>query len=418
LAVAEPGGNTLYVVGAGSGTPGQLTPEAAGVIGGCRFIAGGERLLALAEGLAPGDARTHAVDADFDGLLQFISRGLDEGDVCVLASGDPGCFSILPLLNRNFADLIQVIPGISSVQMLAARLRSPWQDWRLVSLHGRAAAPLAAPRTRTVFFCDRDNPPQAVAARLMKVIPGGRGAVGARLGQEDEIFREGSLEELAAGDFPAYSLLLAAPGESGRRPVSPAAGQAIAAGAPGIPDDMWLRREGVPLSKSEVRAVLMSKARPAGRRVIWDVGAGTGSYGIECSLLEPRAQVIAIDKNPVACHLVADNAARFGTRVEVVCMEAPEGFETLAAPDLVIIGGNEGMLSPIFKSALRTLQPAGRIVVTALLEETKQTAHRLFAESGLEARAATRVTIARGSAHEWIEQNPVIIFTGDQQRER
>lgn len=183
--------------------------------------------------------------------------------------------------------------------------------------------------------------------------------------------------------------------------------------APGIPDGLWLRKKGVPLSKSEVRAVVISKAQPPGRRVVWDVGAGTGSYGIECALLEPEAQVIAFDKKPEACHLVAANAERFGARIQVVCAEAPEGFEDQAAPDLVIVGGSEGRLEQIIKAAILALRPGGRLLVTALLEKTKEAAHRIIAESGMANLSATRVAISRGEDDTWVEHNPVIIFTGD-----
>jgi len=192
------------------------------------------------------------------------------------------------------------------------------------------------------------------------------------------------------------------------------AGRLIAT-APGIPDELWIREKGVPLAKSEFRAVLLAKVQPAQRRVIWDVGAGTGSYSVECSLLAPQARVIAIDKNPVACSLVAENAARFGATVETVCALAPECFQNLPRPDLVIIGGNDGRLLEIFKKALQFINPGGRLAVTAVLKETKNAAHQAFAQSGLARRQAVRVAIARGEGHKWVENNPVILFIGDKE---
>ncbi|MHB1390069.1 MAG: precorrin-6y C5,15-methyltransferase (decarboxylating) subunit CbiE [Thermoleophilia bacterium] len=431
----------IFVVGAGPGTPDMLTPAAREIIRRCRWFVGGRRLLQLALALradvgdaaAPETIRTHVLDADLDAARDFIADGLEEADVCVVTSGDPGCFSILPFLKDNFPGRNEVVPGISSVQLLAARLALPWQDWRLVSRHGREdAGPEPAPTTATVYFCDPRHTPQELARRILAAGPDCAAAVGSFLGQSEELVITAGLSEIASGEFPGHSLLLVLPGttagasaaESEDGPVAHMAPAPTAIStavtmspttAPGIPDELWLRAEGVPLSKSEMRAVLMAKAQPAGRGVIWDVGAGTGSYGIEAALLVPGATVIAVDKNPAACHVIAANAERFGVRVQVVCVEAPEGFETLAPPDLVIIGGNEGRLAPIFKTAVRALNPGGRIVVTALLEETKQTAHRVFAESGLVNRSATRVAISRGEAHEWVEHNPVIIFTGDRE---
>lgn len=418
---------TLYIVGAGSGKVEHLTGETLKAIAACRFLAAGKRLLEMGQKFAPADVTTHAIGADLEAARSFIAAGLQEGNVCVLASGDPGCYGILSFLKKHFPEEIRVAPGVSSVQLLAARLRHPWQDWDLVSVHGRDGHLAQAPSGRsTVYFCDDVNTPQAVALLLLEAMPGETpAAVGANLGSESEQVREAGLKEIAAGVFPGNALLLVMPEavESSHRSLAvPGVTNKAAPGMtegfpPGIPDELWLRTEKVPLSKSEVRAVVVSKARPAGRRVIWDVGAGTGSYGIECALLESEAHVIAIDKKAAACHAVAANAERFGVRVEVVCAEAPEGLEDLAEPDLVIIGGSEGRLEPIFKAAAQALRPGGRLLVTALLEKTRQTANGLFAQSGLAGLSATRVAISRGEGQEWVENNPVIIFTGDKNRD-
>lgn len=426
--------HTLHVVGVGPGMEGLLTEAARGVIGACRCFAGGRRLLEL----APEGAETHAISSDLEATRRFIAANLERGDVCVLASGDPGCFSIMPFLEKKFTGCLNVVPGIASVQIMSARLRLPWQDWRLLSLHGRDVElpPLPDPAAPTVYFCDAYSSPQAIAASLPPALGGRLAVVGSNLGLPDERVWKGRLGDAVPLDFPGNSLMMVFP--EMRRGVAASAeqtGRGVAAdaeqirreaegygdgtgaapqvSAPGIPDDLWLRRESIPLSKSEVRAVLLSKAQPRGRRVIWDSGAGTGSYGIECSLLEPAARVYSLDKNPEACEVLAENARRFGAVVEAVCAEAPDCFTGLPAPDLVIIGGNDGRLEAIFKGALTSLAPGGRLVVTALLDETKRKAHGLFAASGLENRSATRVAISRGEAKDWVEQNPVIIFTGD-----
>lgn len=399
MAATEAG--RLFVVGAGSGAPGQLTPNARAAIDDCGTVVAGRQLL----GLAPEGANTHAIGADLDEVRRFIASALRSGDVCVLTSGDPGCYSILSYLEREFPDRITVVPGISSVQTLAARLRTSWQDWQLVSVHGRGAGISVRPPVRpTVFFCDRENAPSALARSLLEEMEDCPAAAGSDLGTAEEELVEGTLRDVAASRLTGNSLLLV------KQPA-----RAKRSAAPGIPDDEWAREEGIPMSKSEVRSVLVGKAQPARRGVIWDVGSGTGSYGIECSLLAPAARVICIDKKAEAIDLVQRNAHRFGARVETVQGAAPGCLAPLAAPDLVIIGGNDGRLEEIFEAALRALRPGGRLVVTAVLERTRSAAHSLFAHSGLAGRAATRVTIARGSKTQWDEQNPVIIFIGDKE---
>ncbi len=411
---------TIFIIGVGPGPEALLTEAARLTIGACRVFVGGERLLRL----APEEAETFTVGSELDAVRRFIAGPIEREDVCVLASGDPGCFSIMQSLKDDFEDRIQVVPGIAAVQLLSARLLTPWHDWRLVSLHGRQKelAPLPDPSRPTVYFCDDKNSPQAIADNLPKALSKRPVAVGGNLGLPDETIWEGRLADAANLEFPGNSLLLVFPamrsidasrGKAAAHAAITDADAAAEAAAPGIPDELWLRLEGVPLSKSEVRTVVISKARPGGRRVIWDAGAGTGSYGIECALIEPRARVYAIDKNPEACDLVDRNALRFGAVVETVRDETPKCFPELPQPDLVIIGGNDGRLEEIFQGAAEALAPGGRILVTALLEETKKKAHKLFAESGLLNRGATRVAISRGQNRQWMDHNPVIIFTGD-----
>ncbi len=394
----------LYIVGTGPGGREWLTPAAAEIIGRCRFVAGARRLLSL----APAGAETLAVASDLEAVADFVERGLARGDVCVLASGDPGCFSILGHLGGRFREQLVVVPGISAAQLLAARLGVPWHGWRLQSLHGRGRAAPVPPRQTTLYFCDGENTPAALACRLLEQGGDCRATAAADLGREGERLVSGSLADVAAADdLPGNSLLLVEP----RRRDSSLPADAA---APGIPDHLWQRREGIPLTKSEVRAVLMARARPAGRKVIWDLGTGTGSYGVECALLEPGAQVFAVDKRPEACRLAAENAARFGASLRTLCGEAPGCLGGLPAPDLVIVGGNDGRLEEIFAAAQAALAPGGRLVVTAVLERTRRQARELFDGSGLQARKAVRVAVARDEGDGWREQNPVTIFSGDQ----
>lgn len=396
----------LYIVGAGSGGEELLTAEARRVISGCRAFAAGKRL----RDLVPEGSELHLIDHDLEAARRFIAARLEREDVCVLTSGDPGCFGILPYLKQDFAGSITVLPGISAVQLLASRLAEAWNGWELISLHGREMPTLRPLSGKpVVYFCDSRHSPGAVARMLAGAGASGRAVVGSDLGSDEEQVWSGTLADASEKEFPGNSLLLLSLEEQG--------GPETEAAAPGIPDGLWLRSEGIPLSKSEVRAVLLSKAHPAGRSVIWDVGSGTGSYGIECALLEPRARVMAIEKKHDACELIAANALRFGARVETVCGEAPDCLKELPRPDLAIIGGNDGRLAEIFSAVLGYLEPGGRLVVTAFLEETRKAAHGLLAGSGLAGRQATRVSIARGKATEWEEQNPVIIFTGDKEQD-
>lgn len=158
----------IIVVGIGPGSPDYLPPVAARAIARATVLVGGGRALAA---FAPAGALTKTIDKDIAGVLTFIESHLAAGDVTVLVSGDPGFHSLLTALRSRFSpDQLEVIPGISSVQLAFARLASPWQDARLLSLHGRqaAAADLAyAPGRQLAILTDGEHSPRHIARLLI-----------------------------------------------------------------------------------------------------------------------------------------------------------------------------------------------------------------------------------------------------------
>lgn len=125
----------IIVVGMGPGDPSYLLPAAREAIERARVLVGGRR--ALADYAREGQ-ETFPITGDIAGVLSFIEERLECGEVTVLVSGDPGYFSLLDALRRHFAaERIEVIPGLSSMQLAFARVALPWHEARLVSLHGR-----------------------------------------------------------------------------------------------------------------------------------------------------------------------------------------------------------------------------------------------------------------------------------------
>lgn len=125
----------LILVGIGPGSPDYILPSALKTIGEATLLVGGSRAL---ETFANIHQQTRKVDGDIPGLLAFVRKQLAEEDVVVMVSGDPGYFSLLETMRREFpADCIRVIPGLSSFQVAFARIGVPWQNARLISAHGR-----------------------------------------------------------------------------------------------------------------------------------------------------------------------------------------------------------------------------------------------------------------------------------------
>ena len=166
------------------------------------------------------------------------------------------------------------------------------------------------------------------------------------------------------------------------------------------------------MTKSEVRAVSISKLRLTRDARVWDVGAGTGSVSVEAALLCPEGRVYAVERREDAAALIARNAARFGLRnLKVVQGTAPEALETLPAPSHVFVGGSAGGMGEIIALALER-NPGARIVVNAVTLESLAELTRLAGEKGLDC-GIVQLNIARSGAlgryHSLQSLNPVWI---------
>lgn len=158
----------IIVVGIGPGSPDYLPPIAARAIAAARVLAGSRRAL---ETLAPPGCETKIIGGDIAGVMAFIRSRLESGDVTVLVSGDPGFYSLLAALRGEFPpQALQVIPGISSLQVAFARAAAPWQDAELISLHGRAAGDGALeyrPGKKLGILTDSRHSPRHIAGLLL-----------------------------------------------------------------------------------------------------------------------------------------------------------------------------------------------------------------------------------------------------------
>ncbi len=446
----------LAVVGTGPGE-GYLTPRAEALMLSCDDFVGGAAALEL----APNRGQHLVVRGELSPLLDQIEGLLESGRrVCVLTSGDPGYFSLLAALERRFPGLTTVEPGISSVQVLASRLRLPWQEFRHFSVHGRDLsfeAPLDLPFT---VLCSPGHGPDAVAAYLREHGFAGRAVVGVSLGRPDEEVVVADLGGLVGRRFDGPAILLFAPAEwlaerglrlepvsipdaapvpvpvpvpispeerpsaHSRPPVeeSPASAPPILERGPSTMaitparDEEFARGE-APLSRWEARIMLAAVASPAGRTTIWEVGAGSGGYTVTLAQQAPGALLVAFEKNPRALAVLEQNLERFGVSAEVVPQEAPDGFDTRPSgerPDLVVIGGSGGRFEEMLHHLEERMAPGGRLVCTAVTIDTLSKAAmglRRHPWRNLEVMQQTVVrTDERGILR---AQNPVTFLSAD-----
>jgi cobalt-precorrin-6B (C15)-methyltransferase len=187
---------------------------------------------------------------------------------------------------------------------------------------------------------------------------------------------------------------------------------------PGIPDDRFDRLPGIPMTKREVRLLIISALRLSDGAVFWDIGAGTGTIPVEIGLLCPSSPIIAVERDEEVASLIRRNCDRFGVKnVTVFEGSAPDCLEKLQpAPDRICIEGGKPIKS-LLQEAWRYLQSEGRIVATATnLESLYQ-----FSEgfSDLQARnieivqAAVNRLETRGTHQVFAAVDPMFILSGD-----
>ncbi len=184
---------------------------------------------------------------------------------------------------------------------------------------------------------------------------------------------------------------------------------------PGIPDDRFCRGS-VPMSKEEVRAVTLAKARLKPDSIVYDIGAGTGSLTVEAALQAPRGKVYALEREEEGINLIKLNCIRFGTaNVEVIQSEAPTGMEGLPKAHAILVGGSGGKLAEIIAAASSGLVQGGRIVINAVTLDTLGKAQQELEENGFEEIDIVSLAVTRwprvGRSFMAKALNPVFIIS-------
>ena len=395
----------VTLIGMGSGQPENLTLQGLAALRQADLILGARRLLAV---LPAGCTENRAAAYRPDEVAELLQTSGAENAVLVY-SGDTGFYSGASSMMEKLEALgvrARVLPGLSSIQLLAAALGRPWQGWNLVSAHGRTCDPVAEcmQGRPTFFLTGGSEDPATLCAQLAAE---GFGDVQAVVGQclgtpEEKIFR-GSVKELAAGRFNSLSVLLVE------------AAEVLPRRAPGLPDEAFERGD-VPMTKQEVRAAVLAKLAVRPEDILWDVGAGTGSVSVELALAAPRGRVYAVECRPEGCALIKANREKFRVR-NLVLVEglAPDALSDLPAPDAVFIGGSRGSLAAIVDAALEK-NPDARICVSAIALETLSAAVAALTAKGRTVQVS-QIAVSRakavGGLHLMMAQNPIYLITGE-----
>ncbi len=397
-----PSDRTVTIVGIGTGAPATMTEEVRNACEQAELIIGAKRVTdSLRRFHKPVRDAVAAKD------IESIIRNASESRIVVAMSGDTGFYSGTKGLLARIPDLSpRVLPGISSVVYLAARLGVPWNGAALVSAHGRALNVPAKVKnhSRTFVLAGGED---GAADILRTLAENGLGAlpvaVGCDLSYENETVVRGTAESLLKESFTPLSVLCIENPDAEKTVVTHGR------------DDADFIRTDVPMTKSEVRAVTLSKLKLTRGAVCWDVGAGTGSVSLEMAECCEDGEVYAVERNDEACGLIEQNKRHLGiSNVTVVHGSAPDALRDLPTPTHVFIGGSGGNLSEILAFALKR-NPSVRIVLNTVTAETFAEAVTAVRTLPVKEPEITELFVSRaqkaGPYHLMRSQNPVYLIS-------
>jgi precorrin-6Y C5,15-methyltransferase (decarboxylating) len=327
--------------------------------------------------------------------------------VCVLASGDPMFHGIGSTLVRLLGpEAVQVVPAVSSVSLACARLRWPVEDVTVVSTVGRPweAIHAAMQPGRRLLVLVAESTSAGRLAKTLRDRGFGPSAMVllTRLGAADETAITATADDWLPRAHDRLALLAVE--------CRPAPGAQSWPAVPGLPDSAYCS-DGQ-LTKREVRAVTLSALRPVRGQVLWDVGAGTGTVGIEWMRTDPSCRAVAIEPRADRCERIVVNAKALGVpALEVVAGRAPDALDGLAKPDAVFVGG--GVSVPgVLDRCLDELDDGGRLVVNAVTVESESLLAAHHARLGGELiRLAVHRAAPLGEGFGWRPAMPVTQWT-------
>lgn len=371
-----------------------LPPGAAQALAGAQVVVG-----------APHQLAAVAVPA---GAAVLGPAELDElpsaSPVVVLASGDPGFFGIVRALRKRGVRPV-VLPARSSVARAFALLGRSWDDVVVVSAHGRSLRP-------ALNVC-RAHPAVAVltapGAGAVEIVAGLAGWHRSVLVAEDLGGPGERIRRFDGGPVRDPHVVLcfaeehAVPARgwiAGGEPVPPAAGWAL-------DEAEFLHRDGM-ITKSEVRALVLARLAPGPGRLVWDLGAGSGSVGVECARL--GAAVVAVERDPAQCARLVANASAHRVDVRLVEGQAPAVLAGLPEPDAVFVGGGG---PEVVQAAARA---APRVVVALAALDRLAPCRSALQEAGHQVDgvqlAASRLAELPDGSVRLAATNPILLLWG------
>lgn len=391
----------IYIAGTGMEGIKTLTKEAFEYINSSDVLIGAERMLKPFENLGKICFKSYITNDIYDFIIKSDYR-----KITVLMSGDCGFYSGAEKLLEKLDDFdTKVISGISSPVYFCNKIKKSWQNVKFISLHGKEDNILRnVVSNQYCFFLLGGNISAGNFCRTLcewnmqdiKVY------IGENLGYEDEKIYFGNPCDFSECEFGRLSVLLTENLHYEKSKRS------------GIADGEFIR-EKVPMTKSEIRSVVISKLEINSDSICWDIGCGTGSVSVEMALQCNDGKVYSIDKNPDAVKLTELNSKKFMCdNIKIMYGDIMDFIENLKTPDKVFIGGSSGKISEILEVVYKK-NPLADVIITAVSLETLDNSLRAFESFGLSAETV-QISVTRtrkvGTHTMLSSENPVFIIKG------
>lgn len=392
----------------------DLTSKHLDLISGCDILVGGQRQLALFDKL---EKQTIPVKGAIEDLAAVLKVKMTDHRIVVLASGDPMFHGIGSSLSRHLTESeFEVHPNINTICAAFAAIKESWHDVKIVSLHGKQNPQFIfstlSKENKIAFLTDKNRDPHFISREMMDAqMFDYKLCVLENLGdpEKQKITWFENIDLVSGQTFSHPNIVIL----KKLRKTTP---KAVPETHIGMDDFLFAHTDGL-ITKSEIRSITLSKLKLMRKdHVVWDIGAGSGSVGIEASFQIPWGRVYAIEKNAARISTIIRNIQNFNcSNVTVTHADFPEGIDDLKQPDRIFIGGGGEQLAQMLPKACERLSNFGVIVInTVLIQNIEAAVHTLksygFNLNICQAQVSRSKTMPYGDRMEAL--NPIWIISG------
>ena len=426
--------NVCHIIGVLDNGLDGLTPHALNFIKQADVVIGGARTLQLFKNKFSNSAIQNDLTGQLSQVPDWIKQAIEKKQkVVVLATGDPLCHGIAKyLISKLGNDVCEVIANVSTVQLACSRLGVAWQDIKICSVHSRDAGEWsrgAEPshglyellkqlkqHDNVAVFTSPENSPARIARMLQieNLATSFSMSVVADIFQDSEtVDKLLSIDDVAEKSFADLNIVVLQRNEKVESTV-----------LFGLEDSSFHQRkpEKGLITKREVRAASLASMQLCRDSIVWDIGAGSGSVGLEAARLCSDGHVYAIEKNEADFENALKNQINMNiSNYTLLNSKAPQGLENWMDPDAIFIGGSGGELSELIKLSLQRLRLNGRLVMNFVTLENMASATQTLKELNAE-WSITQISVSRSQPilhmHRLAAENPVWIVTAQNKTEQ